>query len=225
MKAIAAVLLIVCASASYAQVTEQIGIQRGTRIRLSSATETPLVGSLSRATSDTVHVFDKDGRLRSIPANEIRAVHVSRGHPVESGRVMKGVLLGTGIIAGIGAAAIAAAGDQSGDAGYAWMGLGLVAPVGGIIGGVWAARTAPEAWQSVPIAALSGTPNQVGTAGVPILRPAKDHGKKIAVGALIGGAIGTALALTQNSATPTGTRIMLGAVPGILVGGVIGATR
>jgi hypothetical protein len=225
MKVIAAVLLIVCASGSYAQVTEQIGIQRGTRIRLSSTTETPLVGSLARATSDTVHVLDKDGRLRSIPANEIRAVHVSRGHPVESSRVMKGVLLGTGIIAGVGAAAIAASGDEGGDAGYAWMGLAVLAPVGGIIGGIWAARTAPEAWQSVPVASLSGTPSQVATTGVPIIRPAKGHGKKIAVGALIGGAVGAGLAVTQKSSNPAGTRVLLGAVPGIIVGGAIGATR
>jgi hypothetical protein len=220
-----ALLLIVCASGSYAQATEQIGIQRGTRIRLSSAAETPLVGSLARATPDTVHLLDKDGRLRSIPANEIRAVQVSRGRPVESGRVMKGVLLGTGIIAGLGATAIAASGDDSGDIGYAWMSLALLAPVGGIIGGVWAARTAPEAWQSVPVASLSGTPNQVASTGVPIIRPAKGHGKKIAVGALIGGTAGALIVGTKKTANPAGTRILLGAIPGIIVGGAIGATR
>ena len=226
MKVIVASLLIVCASGSSAQVSEQIGIQRGTRIRLSSTTETPLVGSLARATADTVHVLDKDGRLRSIPATEIRAVHVSLGHPVESRRVMKGVLLGTSIIAGAGAAAIAASGDQGGDVGYAWMSLGLLAPIGGIVGGVWAARTAPEAWQSVPVSSLSLTPSQVAATGVPTLRPARGHGKKIAVGALIGGAVGAGLVLAQKrSANPAGTRILLGAGPGIIIGGAIGATR
>jgi hypothetical protein len=225
MKTIAAVLLIVCASGSHAQVIEQIGIERGTRIRLSSAAEPPLVGSLARATSDTVHLLDIDGRLRSIPSSQIRAVHVSRGHPVESGRVMKGVLLGTGIVAGLGAAAIAASGDQGGDVGYAWMSLALLAPVGGIVGGIWAARTAPEAWQSVPVTFLSATPNQVAAAGVPIVRPAKGHGKKIAVGASIGGAIGGGLVVAKKSANPAGTRFLLGAVPGIIVGGAIGATR
>lgn len=226
MKAIAASLLIVWASGSSAQVSEQIGIQRGTRIRLSSTSETPLIGSLARATADTVHVVDKDGRLRSIPATEIRAVHVSLGRPVESSRVMKGVLWGTGIIAGAGAVAIAASGDQGGDVGYAWMTLGLLAPVGGIIGGVWAARTAPEVWQSVPVSSLSLTPSQVATKGVPTLHPRKGKGKKIAVGALIGGAVGAGLVLTQKrSANPRGTQIMLGAIPGILIGGAIGATR
>jgi hypothetical protein len=226
MKVIAASLLIVCASGSSAQVSEQIGIQRGTRIRLSSASETPLVGSLARATADTVHVLDKDGRLRSIPAREIRAVHVSLGRPVQSARVMKGVLVGTSIIAGAGAVAIAASGDQSGDEGYAWMTIALLAPVGGIIGGIWAARTAPEVWQSVPVSSLSLTPSQLATNGVPTLRPAKGKGKKIAIGALIGGAVGAGLVLTQRrSANPVGTRILLGAVPGILIGGAIGATR
>ena len=222
----AALLLIVCASGSSAQVSEQIGIQRGTRIRLSSTSETPIVGSLARAGADTVHVLDKDGRLRSIPASEIRGVQVSLGRPVETSRVMKGVMWGTGIIAGAGAIAIAASGDQGGDVGYAWMTLGLLAPVGGILGGVWAARTAPEVWESVPVSSLALTPNQVATNGVPILRPAKGKGKKIAVGALIGGAVGAGLVLTQKrSANPRGTQVMLGAIPGILIGGAIGATR
>ena len=217
-----AALLISINTASSAQVADQIGIQRGTRIRLSSTAE-PLVGSFAHATQDTVHLIGSDGQMRGVPSAGIRSAEVSLGHPVERGRVMKGVLWGTAIVAGAGAIAIAAAGDQGGDEGYAWMGLALLAPIGGIVGGVWAGRTAPEVWQSVPVASLSGAPTAVATKGPTSITPARSRGKKMAIGALVGGAVGGFLASAKKSANPAGTRFLLGAVPGALIGGGLGA--
>jgi hypothetical protein len=226
MKKILAVLVVVLwPCASNAQIAEPVGVQHGTRIRLTSVAEQPVVGAFARATSDTVHLLDKDGRLHSIPASRITALHVSAGRPVQSSRVLKGVLLGTGIVAGAGAAAIAGSGDKSGDVGFAWMGLAVLAPLAGVVGGFWAARSAPEVWQSQPIASLSATPSRVavGATPPPLIRPAKGSGRKIGVGALIGGVAGAAFAASQKSSSPAPTKILIGVVPGILLGGAIGA--
>lgn len=201
-----------------AQVAEPIGIQQGARVRISPAEGPAVIGSLVQATPDTIHLRDKQGRAQQVAASGIQSVDVSLGRPVRSGRVAKAALLGAAIFGAVATATIAAD-----DPGWAFIGAVVFAPVGGVIGGVVGARTAPEEWQRVPVAALSTNPGRTAASGTSVVQPAEGNGRRIAVGAVVGGILGAAVATTQRSSSPAGTRVMVAAVPGILIGGAVGA--
>ncbi|MFL5598098.1 MAG: hypothetical protein ACJ77S_11620 [Gemmatimonadaceae bacterium] len=225
MKTILRTLIVLaCSSPLYGQSAEPVGIQTGTRMRI-AADGPKVVGAFVRATPDSVHLIDQQGRPRGFRASNINSVDVSTGRPVHSGRVAKGALLGAAIVGAAGAGAIAMGGDgaSGGDEGYAWMGLAVLAPISAIVGGIWAARTAPEEWQSVPVAAFSSTGGQRQATAVPIVPRSRGNGKKIGIGALVGGAAGAVFASTQRSSAPTAGRLTVAIVPGVLIGGGIGA--
>ena len=201
-----------------AQVAEPIGVQQGARIRISGGQGPTVIGSLLRATPDSIDLLDKQGRAHRVTASGIESVDVSLGRPVRSGRVAKGALLGAAILGGATAAAIAAS-----DPGWAFVGLVVFAPIGGVVGALRAARTAPEEWQSVPVASLSMNPARSAGNATSVVQPAKGNGRRIALGAVVGGIAGAAFAATQRSSSPAGTRVLVVAVPGILIGGAVGA--
>ncbi|MFL5489590.1 MAG: hypothetical protein ACJ8AJ_14010 [Gemmatimonadaceae bacterium] len=221
---LAALIVLACSSPLYGQSAEPVGIQTGTRMRI-AADGPKVVGAFVRATPDSVHLINQQGRPQSFMSSSISSVDVSAGHPVHSGRVAKGALLGAAIVGAVGAGAIAVGGDggSGGDEGYAWMGLAVLAPISAIVGGIWAARTAPEQWESVPVASLSANGAQRQAAMVPVAGRSKGNGKKIAIGALIGGTAGAIFAGTQRSSAPAAGRMTVAIVPGVLIGGGIGA--
>jgi hypothetical protein len=215
-------LILLSASAVQGQVEEPVGIQTGTRIRVATGTER-IVGSFLSSTPEGVRVRNQSGQTQTFSPGDISSAEVSVGRPVRGGRVAKGVLVGTAVVAGAGALAILASGDgSSGDEGYAWIGLGLLAPISGIIGGIWAAQTAPEEWQSVPVASLTGRGAER-MAAMPAIRRITGSGRRIAVGAIVGGIAGGVFATTQRSSAPTAGRLIVTVVPGVLLGGGIAA--
>jgi hypothetical protein len=200
-----------------AQIAEPVGVQQGTRVRVAAAGRPSVIGSFAGSTPDSVRLVDHQGFVRSVSTAEVRSVDVSVGSPVRSGRVAKGTLAGAAVVGAVTFLSIA--GDNSGDAVFAGA---ILAPVGGLVGGIWAAMTAPEQWESVATASLTAAP-LVARAPVRKVQPAKGSGKRIAIGALIGGAAGAAFVQTQRSSSPKTGQYLVTVVPGMLVGGAIGA--
>ena len=201
-----------------AQVAEPIGVHQGERVRIAPAEGPPVVGSFLRATPDTIQLLDPNGRAHGVTASGIRSVDVSLGRPIRSGRVAKGALVGAAILGGATTAMIGLS-----DPGWKFVGLALFAPIGGVVGAFVAAHTAPEEWQSVPVAALSVNPSRSAGSTIPVIRPANGNGRRIALGALMGGIAGAAFAATERSSRPAANRVVKIMMPGILLGGAVGA--
>jgi hypothetical protein len=172
-------------------------------------------------TPDSLRVSDEEGRVRAVGTSNLRSLEVSLGNPVRAGHVAKGALIGGLIVGGL-VAATGAGGDNraQGDAGFAAV---ILAPVGALIGGGWAALRAREDWQPLPVASLGNVGAPSASAHPTFVPPAKSKGKRIGIGALVGGAAGAAFVQTQRSSSPKFGQYLVSVVPGMLVGGGIGA--
>jgi hypothetical protein len=104
-------------------------------------------------------------------------------------------------------------------------------PPGALIGAVHANVTRPEVWEALPITALA----PAGQGGVlasaispdastpPVRAVKRGRGRQIAIGAALGTAAGAAYASSNKSATPTGTKMVMFAIPAGLLGAAVGA--
>ncbi|MFL5571819.1 MAG: hypothetical protein ACJ772_14695, partial [Gemmatimonadaceae bacterium] len=75
---LAAVIVLACSSPLYGQSADPVGIQAGTRMRI-AADGPKVVGAFVRATPDSVHLINQQGRPQSFMSSSISSVDVSAG--------------------------------------------------------------------------------------------------------------------------------------------------
>lgn len=222
-------LLVLCLAGSVsaaAQSIEPVGITTGTRVRVGVDNGPLVIGSIVRLTPQTLELADSRAAVHLMNTPNVTSLEVSRGRPVYGHRLATGALRGFLILGGAATVVILAS-----DPGYAFVGPLVFGPPGALIGGMHANATRPEVWEIVPVSALAatregGVPAAAMSVGVsPTQRVAAKHGRgrQIAIGAALGVAAGAAYASSNTSATPTGTKMVMFAIPAGLLGGAIGA--
>lgn len=205
--------------AADAQVADPIGVSRGTRVRIGTDSGA-IVGSVVRLAPEAVDLVDAASTTRSISTARITSVEVSRGRPVTTRRVVKGAATGFLFVGGLATLAILMS-----DPGWAFVGPILFGPPGAVVGGLWAARTAPETWQRVPTSALSAPARRASITSTASAVPPRENskGRRLGLAALLGAGAGSIYGLTNDSATPAGTRVVMFGSIGALVGAGVGA--
>jgi hypothetical protein len=222
----AIVLCLACSWSVAAQLADPVGISAGTRVRVSADQGPPMIGSVVRLTPDTLALADSRSRVHVMNTPSVTSLEVSRGRPVHGDRLAKGALKGFVIVGGVATAVILAS-----DPGWAFVGPLVFGPPGALVGGMMAHAKRPEVWQPVPVSALAGAregtiaaaAKSVDGSRMPGAAVKPGRGRQIAIGAALGVAAGAAYAVSNRSATPTGTKIVMIAIPAGLLGGAIGA--
>jgi hypothetical protein len=221
MKNVFACVLLVISVAPLAggQVSAPVAISSGTRIRVSVDSGPPIVGSVVRLTPEALDLADSRATVTQIPTVSLTSVEISRGRPVTTGHVAKGALKGFLVVGGVATLVILA-----GDPGWAFVGPLVFGPPGALAGGVLAAMKPPEDWERISAAALASAPtlSTPGAAAVS-MPPRSGKGRHLALGALLGAVGGGAYGASNDSATPTGTRVVMFGAVGALLGAGLGA--
>ena len=220
------VLCLACSWSAAAQSAEPVGISAGTRVRVSVDHGPPVVGSVTRLTPQTLELADSRAAVHVMNTPNVTSLEVSRGRPVYGHRLAMGALKGFLILGGAATAVILAS-----DPGYTFVGPLVFGPPGALIGGMRANATRPEVWEVVPVSALAATREggipaaAISGGGSTTQRVAAKpgRGRQIAIGAALGAAAGAAYASSNTSATPVGTKMVMFAIPAMLLGGAIGA--
>jgi hypothetical protein len=215
-----------CSWSAIAQSPDPVGISTGTRVRVSLDSGSRVTGSVVRLTPETLELADSRSSVQRLNTSRVTSLEVSRGRPVHGNRLAKGALKGFLILGGAGTAVILAS-----DPGWAFVGPLVFGPPGALIGAVHANVTRPEVWEAVPVSALAsareggvtmaamspGAPTQ------PIPAVKRGRGRQIMIGAALGTAAGAAYAASSKDATPTGTKMVMIAIPAGLLGAAVGA--
>jgi len=214
-----------CSWSATAQSPDPVGISTGTRVRVSVDTGPRVIGSVVRLTPETLELADSRSAVRRLNTSSVTSLEVSRGRPVHGNRLAKGAFKGFLILGGAGTAVILAS-----DPGWAFVGPLVFGPPGALIGAMHANATRPEVWEAVPVSALASSREASVSAAIsqnastrPVPAVERGRGRQIAIGAALGAAAGAAFAASNKSATPTGTRMVMIAIPAGLLGAAIGA--
>lgn len=227
MKGISASILICfAASSAIAQSAAPIGISTGSRVRVSVDQGPMVIGSVVRLTPETLELSDSRSGVRQVNPSSITSLEVSQGRPVHGGRLARGALKGFLIVGG--AATLVILAD---DPGWAFVGPIFFGPIGAGGGALWSLAKRPEVWEPVPLTALAamaapGAPASSMSAGTSVTSSRavkRGRGRQIAIGALVGAAIGGGIAASKETATPLASRMIMIGIPSALVGGAIGA--
>jgi hypothetical protein len=217
------ILFFVAVMSASAQSADPAGITAGSRVRVAIDQGPVVVGSVVRLTPQTLE-FSSGSGVRQVSHSNITSLEVSQGRPVHGGRLAKGALNGFLILGG--AATLLIAAD---DPGWAFIGPIFFGPIGAGAGAVWSLAKRPEVWEPVPLTALTtpaSGPSGLGMSATTTTssRAAKrGRGRQIAIGALVGGAIGGGFAVSKETATPVVSRVIMIGIPSALLGGAIGA--
>jgi hypothetical protein len=213
-----------CSWSAIAQSPEPVGISTGTRVRVSLDSGSLVTGSVVRLTPETLELADSRSAVQRMNTSRVTSLEVSRGRPVHGNRLAKGAFKGFLILGGAGTAVILAS-----DPGWAFVGPLVFGPPGALIGAVHANVTRPEVWEAVPVSALASAREggvsamSPGAATPPMREVKRGRGRQIAIGAALGTAAGAAYAASNKSATPTGSRMVMIAIPAGLLGAAVGA--
>jgi hypothetical protein len=222
----AIVLCLACSWSAAAQSPDPVGISTGTRVRVSLDGGPLVTGSVVRLTPETLDQADSRSAVQRLNTSSVTSLEVSRGRPVHGNRLAKGALKGFLILGGAGTAVILAS-----DPGWAFVGPLVFGPPGALIGAMRANATRPEVWEPVPVSSLaSSREGSVSAAAIsqnastrPLPAVERGRGRQIAIGAAVGAAAGAAFAVSNKSATPVGSRMVMIAIPAGLLGAAIGA--
>lgn len=219
-------LCLVCSWTAVAQTPDPVGISTGSRVRVSVDRGPLVTGSVVRLTPETLELADSRSAVQRLNTSSVTSLEVSRGRPVHGNRLAKGAFKGFLILGGAATVAILAS-----DPGYAFVGPLVFGPPGALVGALRANATRPEVWEALPVTALAsavgGGASASATSPDGSRQPApavkRGRGRQIAIGAALGTAAGAAYAASNKSATPTGTKMVMFAIPAGLLGAAVGA--
>lgn len=222
----AIVFCLACSWSAVAQSPDPVGISTGTRVRVSLDSGPLVTGSVVRLTPETLELADSRSAVQQLNTSRVTSLEVSRGRPVHGNRLAKGAFKGFLILGGAATAAILAS-----DPGWAFVGPVVFGPPGALIGAVHANATRPEVWEAVPVSALASAREggiatvamSPGTSTQPVPAVKHGRGRQIVIGAALGTAAGAAYAASNKDATPTGTKMVMIAIPAGLLGAAVGA--